>query len=401
MKRFAQILSILAILIAIVWFIFEPGFEPIITALFGIAGLIASWKIKRVEKIPEYLEKDTPSSSAYSNDIIKLGLIGIGQSTVPQLTAINKIPNFEFSFFSDKNINIRDELNKRGYRKISFNTEYKEMLHVDEINAIVVATELENHYEHAKNVLNAGKNLLLEKPATLFLNQLRELIQIAEDKELCFVCSLHAAFDKTIDWILNEENIDNLQEKYGWTNEITKIKCEFFDPYIYDRSIIQKNRFVSLHDSWLDSGINALSVVSRFINPEKISFKKSNFKMCSDPIFQDRIVDAEVEYSFNKNGEIHIYTSWTKNINKKVTILINNRNAEIALDHAAQKVSLKINNNKYDVIEFDQDRLVNQYIKLYEDFYIHLNQGTNNQIPALKLHELLFEPLKTDNLTIA
>jgi len=352
-----------------------------------------------VEKIPEYLEKGTPSSSTYSNDIIKLGLIGIGQSTVPQLTAINKIPNFEFSFFSDKNIKIRDELNKRGYRKISFNTEYKEMLHVDEINAIVVATELENHYEHAKNVLNAGKNLLLEKPATLYLDQFKELIKIAGDKELCFVCSLHAAFDKTIDWTLNKDNIDFLHDSFGWTNEITKIKCEFFDPYIYDRSTIQKNRFVSLHDSWLDSGINALSVVGRFVNPVKISYIKSNFKMCSEPIFKDRIVDAEVEYSFNKNGRIDIYTSWTKNRNNKVTILTDQKNIEMKLDHTAQRISLKKNNNNYDIKEFDRNRLINQYIKLYEDFYIHLKKGTNNQVYALKLHELLFEAVKSNNLT--
>ena len=57
MKRPAEIISTLAIVVAIIWFVFEPGFEPVITALFGIAGLIASLKIKKGEKIPEYLGK--------------------------------------------------------------------------------------------------------------------------------------------------------------------------------------------------------------------------------------------------------------------------------------------------------------------------------------------------------
>ena len=47
MKKLAAIISICAIIIAIAWFVAEPGYEPIITALFGVAGLIASFKIKK------------------------------------------------------------------------------------------------------------------------------------------------------------------------------------------------------------------------------------------------------------------------------------------------------------------------------------------------------------------
>lgn len=344
-------------------------------------------------------EENNNNSSLNSKATIKLGLIGVGQSTGPQFTAIKNVPSFEFIYFSDTNKMIRDELNTRGYHKATFNTEYKEMLHVDGINAIVVATELKNHYEHAKDVLNAGKNLLLEKPATLYLNQLRELIKISENNNLCFVCSLHAAFDKTIDWILDKENIVYLRDQFGWNDVITKIKCEFYDPYVYENSTTQKNRFISLNDSWLDSGINALSVIGRIVSPEMIYYKNSSFGMCSDPLFKDRIVDAEVQYSFNSFGEISIHTSWIKNINRKVTILTNSDNMELTLDHTAQKISININNSNYDVIVFDQNRLVNQYISLYKDFYMHINKGTNNLAHALKLHELLFEPVQANNLT--
>jgi len=57
MKTLAQIVSVLAILIAVVWFLFEPGFEPVITALFGIAGFVASLRIKGRKKAPEEIEK--------------------------------------------------------------------------------------------------------------------------------------------------------------------------------------------------------------------------------------------------------------------------------------------------------------------------------------------------------
>jgi CheY-like chemotaxis protein len=42
MRQTIKGLSILAVILSILWFAFEPGFKPAITALVGIAGLIAT-----------------------------------------------------------------------------------------------------------------------------------------------------------------------------------------------------------------------------------------------------------------------------------------------------------------------------------------------------------------------
>jgi len=353
-------------------------------------------KIKTLETQAVELGNSKLADTTQINDgarTIKLGLLGIGQSTVPQFSAIKNTQKFTFCHFSDKDPRARDELNKRGFGKVSFNTNYKEMLLDDDIDVVIVATELYNHYEHAKDVLNAKKNLLLEKPATLNLNQLKKLNKLAKKNKLSFVCSLHAAFDRTIEWILDANNIHLLCGEYGWCNDIVEIKCEFYDSYSFDDSVIQKDRIISLHDSWLDSGINALSVVSRFVDPKRISYNQSRFKMCSDPIYKDRIVDAEVEYSFDTNGRILINTSWLKAINKKVTTLTSINNVKVVLDHTEQRVSIVNNGSNYILVEFDQNRLVNQYINLFDDYYTHLINGTNNIVLAQKLHELMFKPI--------
>ncbi len=356
-----------------------------------------SWSSPNTKKrpCPSYLHIFNESIEVHDTatpDIAKLAIIGLGQSTVPQLAAKKELPNFEFRYFSDKDIKSQEK--ELGYKKEQFFTNYKKMLLVKDIDAVVIATELKNHYYQAKDVLNAGKNLLLEKPATSNLNQLRELIQLAGKKKLCFVCSLHAAFDETINWILDKKNIAFLENKYGWTNELLQIKCDFFDPYLFERTP-HKHRFYSLHDSWLDSGINALSVVNRFVNSENILYRKSTFQMCADPNYMNTIIDAEVDYSFNETGNIYIHTSWNKNINKKTTTLTNSKNMEMKLDHTEQKIILIIDNSKQFLIkEFDNNRLVNQYINLYRDFYMHLTNGTNNLIVALKLHELLFKAIE-------
>jgi hypothetical protein len=46
MKKVALSISIIAVVLSAAWFYFAPGFEPLITFLLGIAGIIGSISIK-------------------------------------------------------------------------------------------------------------------------------------------------------------------------------------------------------------------------------------------------------------------------------------------------------------------------------------------------------------------
>jgi len=61
-------------------------------------------------------------------------------------------------------------------------TNYKELITSD-VDGVVIATPSETHYEIAKEFLEAGKNVLVEKPMTLDSKEADELIKIAEDNE--------------------------------------------------------------------------------------------------------------------------------------------------------------------------------------------------------------------------
>ena len=52
MKKIAQIISLLAIIFSVFWFIYQPDFEPVITSLFGIAGFITSLKYTKKDAKP-------------------------------------------------------------------------------------------------------------------------------------------------------------------------------------------------------------------------------------------------------------------------------------------------------------------------------------------------------------
>ena len=54
------------------------------------------------------------------------------------------------------------------------------------VDWVIIATPNEYHYEQAKYFLNKGVNVFCEKPATLSLDQLKNLIQFADSKNLQF-----------------------------------------------------------------------------------------------------------------------------------------------------------------------------------------------------------------------
>jgi predicted dehydrogenase len=61
---------------------------------------------------------------------------------------------------------------------------YEELYEDPEVDIIYIATYNKGHYPAAKGALFAGKNVLLEKPFTLALDQAKELFALAEEKGL-------------------------------------------------------------------------------------------------------------------------------------------------------------------------------------------------------------------------
>lgn len=61
---------------------------------------------------------------------------------------------------------------------------YDQIVHDPEVDVIYVATPHSHHFQHSMLCLEAGKNVLCEKPISVNSNQLRKLITTAESKDL-------------------------------------------------------------------------------------------------------------------------------------------------------------------------------------------------------------------------
>ncbi len=73
---------------------------------------------------------------------------------------------------------------KRNFPFIKTTTNLDEALADTEVDAVVVATEAQSHFEVAKGALEAGKSAYVEKPLTLKAGDSRALIELAKENGL-------------------------------------------------------------------------------------------------------------------------------------------------------------------------------------------------------------------------
>lgn len=73
---------------------------------------------------------------------------------------------------------------RERYPQAKLYRSFEELLADDDIELIVVNTPVQTHFEYAKAALNAGKNVIVEKPFTVNAAEAKELDDLAQEKNL-------------------------------------------------------------------------------------------------------------------------------------------------------------------------------------------------------------------------
>lgn len=96
-------------------------------------------------------------------------------------------PNLIRNFYQLGKLKVICDMNENRLKNISSmyphvaaTADYKQILNNPEINAVVIATPIHTHFNLAKEFLEAGKHVLVEKPLTKTSREAKELIEIAE-----------------------------------------------------------------------------------------------------------------------------------------------------------------------------------------------------------------------------
>ncbi|RKY44609.1 MAG: gfo/Idh/MocA family oxidoreductase [Candidatus Neomarinimicrobiota bacterium] len=102
-------------------------------------------------------------------------------------------PNLVRNFFATPDVDkvygvdvdkSRLELMKNKFPMIEVRKDYKELLEDDSVDAIAIATPVSYHYQIAREALQKGKHVLIEKPMTSNIKEAEELVNLAEKNGL-------------------------------------------------------------------------------------------------------------------------------------------------------------------------------------------------------------------------
>lgn len=178
----------------------------------------------------------------------KTKLLILGYSSFARrrlIPSLKKMKNIDYYICSKSN-----QLNFK--KKILFNN-YNQALNQISPNIVYVSLINSLHYKYAKMSLKKGFNVIVDKPITISLKQVKELIKIARKKNLLIseatLFNYHRVFDKMLNLC-------------GGTKKIIHIQSNFNVPLVKNVNKLLKNK----EDCEMDMSPYAASIIRLFTN---------------------------------------------------------------------------------------------------------------------------------------
>jgi predicted dehydrogenase len=189
------------------------------------------------------------------------------------------------------------------------------------LDAAVVATPTGAHAEVCRELLAAGtvRRLLVEKPLAPGADDVREVLAAARDSGVTLEVMYHFRHASEVRWAASRH--DEWGRRHG---PVTGVRCLFSDAFA-----LEPDRRRSLVSSWVDSGINALSVLDRFVPLTAVSAPRA---------LPDLVSTFEARVEFGARGDRcagTVFTTWNVGRGSKLTRLSFADGAELLLDHSA------------------------------------------------------------------
>jgi len=114
---------------------------------------------------------------------MNLGVIGYGYWGPNLIRNFAELEGVDVKWCADKRPD-RCALAKKRYPSIASTAQAEEVLDDPEVNAVVIATPVSTHHPLARQALERGKHVLVEKPMTRTVAESRELLELADKKGL-------------------------------------------------------------------------------------------------------------------------------------------------------------------------------------------------------------------------
>ena len=144
--------------------------------------------------------------------LVKTGLCAFGMSgKIFHAPFLKEHPGFFLSAIVERS---KEESNEK-YPEATIYRSVEEMLQHADIELVVVNTPVQTHFEYVKMALEAGKNVIVEKPFTVNVSEAEELVRLAEEKGLFLSVYQNRRFDRDflqVQKMINENKLGHIKE---------------------------------------------------------------------------------------------------------------------------------------------------------------------------------------------
>jgi predicted dehydrogenase len=305
----------------------------------------------------------------------KVVIIGIGMAGTAHARAMEDVPGV--ALIAGIDTRPRSLIFRGGevpiYQSV-FDMWSEKKLHPD---VIVVATPTPTHAQVCGEVTEYYRHvsIIVEKPAADNLQDAQRIICDIGDKQRVAV-AYHMAFSPVIEWAFREA-----AERAGELGPPTAIESWGTDPYQSELASAQAR----LGNSWIDSGINALSVIERFVKPVKCTSLRQ-IGHSSRSVFEGTFI-CEAD---GRQLPATILTSWYSTAPSRWIRIRYSSGAELVMDHNAVAGYIRQNGEACAVFGSDgtTPRREAHYRALYKSWLAEQDQIFSTDTSA-RLHALL------------
>ena len=260
------------------------------------------------------------------NKKTKIGIIGLGYwgpNLVRNFIALSEETEVLIACdLLDKNL----EKIKNNYPKINLTKNYKEVLSNSRIDAVAIATPVATHHQLAKESLEQGKHVLVEKPMTSTVKESEELINLAKNKGLILMVDhtfLYTGAVRKIKEIIDSGKLGNIY---------------YFDSERINLGLIQSD----VNVIW-DLAPHDISIMNYLLKGQPLSVQAIGSNYYGD---LKEIAHLIVKYSNDLIGHIHV--SWLSPI-KIRKVLIGGSKKMILYNDVEPVEKIKVYDRKIDI----------------------------------------------------
>jgi perosamine synthetase len=150
-------------------------------------------KISPIATSPQKLKQvKAPSAAQTSGKRIRIGIVGCGQMGRWHLDAYKANPQVELVAFADSDLNRAQDFAKET-GAVAY-ASHNEMVKNESLDGVSICTVPSTHKEIALDLLNAGVNILCEKPLAISTLQAKEMVDEANEKNLLLLTAFKFRF---------------------------------------------------------------------------------------------------------------------------------------------------------------------------------------------------------------